>query len=296
MIKLSVNVNKVATLRNSRGGTRAVRARGGRRVPATPARPGSPSIRAPTRGTSRRATCARSRRCSRPRRDASSSTSKATRGPTCSALVHAVAADQCTLVPVRPGEITSQAGWSADAPRRALPASIATCGRRRPGEPVRRPGRGADPLGGGRRAPTASSCTPSRSPAPSSGGPRGRGARFDSYAAAAELAHALGLGVNAGHDLDLDNLVLFRRLPHLAEVSIGHALISHALFVGGRRIRSVARAYLRRASPGVGLERRLRSERTPGRPLNSEDRSGSMKPNPSSSPWPGCASASFSAG
>jgi pyridoxine 5-phosphate synthase len=38
--------------------------------------------------------------------------------------------------------------------------------------------------------------------------------------------------VNAGHDLDLDNLVLFRSLPHLAEVSIGHALISHALFVG----------------------------------------------------------------
>ena len=40
------------------------------------------------------------------------------------------------------------------------------------------------------------------------------------------------LAVNAGHDLDLDNLVLFRGLPHLAEVSIGHALVSHALFVG----------------------------------------------------------------
>jgi pyridoxine 5-phosphate synthase len=42
----------------------------------------------------------------------------------------------------------------------------------------------------------------------------------------------VGLGVNAGHDLDLRNLTLFRRLPHLAEVSIGHALISHALYVG----------------------------------------------------------------
>ena len=41
--------------------------------------------------------------------------------------------------------------------------------------------------------------------------------------------------MNAGHDLDLDNLVLFRRLPHLDEVSIGHALISHALFVGLER-------------------------------------------------------------
>ena len=47
-----------------------------------------------------------------------------------------------------------------------------------------------------------------------------------------KLAHSLGLGVNAGHDLDLRNLPLFRTLPHLAEVSIGHALISHALHVG----------------------------------------------------------------
>jgi pyridoxine 5-phosphate synthase len=55
---------------------------------------------------------------------------------------------------------------------------------------------------------------------------------FQTYANAASLAHALGLGVNAGHDLDLENLVAFRTLPYLDEVSIGHALISHALFVG----------------------------------------------------------------
>jgi pyridoxine 5-phosphate synthase len=58
---------------------------------------------------------------------------------------------------------------------------------------------------------------------------------FRTYADAAELAHSLGLDVNAGHDLDLKNLMLFRRLPHLLEVSIGHALISHALFVGLER-------------------------------------------------------------
>ena len=57
-------------------------------------------------------------------------------------------------------------------------------------------------------------------------------ASFETYTAAAELAHSLGLGVNAGHDLDLDNLRLFRTLPHLDEVSIGHALIGHALWVG----------------------------------------------------------------
>ena len=55
---------------------------------------------------------------------------------------------------------------------------------------------------------------------------------FGIYTRAAELAHELHLGINAGHDLDLDNLVLFRRLPHLDEVSIGHALVSHAIFVG----------------------------------------------------------------
>jgi pyridoxine 5-phosphate synthase len=59
---------------------------------------------------------------------------------------------------------------------------------------------------------------------------------FQRYVAAAELAHSLGLGINAGHDLDLDNLVIFRGLPHLDEVSIGHAIISRAVFVGLARV------------------------------------------------------------
>jgi pyridoxine 5-phosphate synthase len=57
-------------------------------------------------------------------------------------------------------------------------------------------------------------------------------ASFAQYARMSVLARGLGLGVNAGHDLDLANLGLFRGLPHLDEVSIGHALISHALYVG----------------------------------------------------------------
>ncbi len=53
------------------------------------------------------------------------------------------------------------------------------------------------------------------------------------YVRSAERAHALGLGINAGHDLDLDNLrYLKERIPYLAEVSIGHALISDALYLG----------------------------------------------------------------
>jgi pyridoxine 5-phosphate synthase len=53
------------------------------------------------------------------------------------------------------------------------------------------------------------------------------------YVAAAEVAHKLGLGINAGHDLDLNNLSFFsQHIPQLDEVSIGHALICDALYFG----------------------------------------------------------------
>jgi pyridoxine 5-phosphate synthase len=53
------------------------------------------------------------------------------------------------------------------------------------------------------------------------------------YIAAAKKAHELGLGINAGHDLDLDNLKYFSdNIPGLLEVSIGHALICDAIYLG----------------------------------------------------------------
>ena len=53
------------------------------------------------------------------------------------------------------------------------------------------------------------------------------------YAAASRTAHSVGLGVNAGHDLNLENLRYFyRNVPYLDEVSIGHALICDALYLG----------------------------------------------------------------
>lgn len=56
---------------------------------------------------------------------------------------------------------------------------------------------------------------------------------IDQYVDAANFAKEVGLDVNAGHDLNLDNLSYFKQqLPHLAEVSIGHALISDALYLG----------------------------------------------------------------
>jgi len=55
----------------------------------------------------------------------------------------------------------------------------------------------------------------------------------DNYRVAAEEASRYGLGINAGHDLNLDNLSFFKQsLPQLQEVSIGHALISDALYYG----------------------------------------------------------------
>ena len=54
-----------------------------------------------------------------------------------------------------------------------------------------------------------------------------------SYREAAQLANTLGLGVNAGHDLSLENIAFFaQEIPDLLEVSIGHALMSESLYLG----------------------------------------------------------------
>ncbi len=64
------------------------------------------------------------------------------------------------------------------------------------------------------------------------------------YIDVAKLAHELGLGINAGHDLSLDNIQFFNQnIPHLAEVSIGHALISEALYLG---LENVVNMYLQK--------------------------------------------------
>lgn len=62
-----------------------------------------------------------------------------------------------------------------------------------------------------------------------------------SYAVAAKVAKECGLGVNAGHDLNLVNLPQFLRIPNILEVSIGHALTADALFMG---LGTAVKAYL----------------------------------------------------
>ena len=64
------------------------------------------------------------------------------------------------------------------------------------------------------------------------------------YTKCAELANSIGLGVNAGHDLSLENIKFFKdSIPKLLEVSIGHALISESLYLG---IENVVNMYLHR--------------------------------------------------
>ncbi len=72
----------------------------------------------------------------------------------------------------------------------------------------------------------------------------GNKAAVKPYADAAILAYELGLGVNAGHDLSLENIKFFKEsIPNLAEVSIGHALISESLYLG---LENVVNMYLHR--------------------------------------------------
>lgn len=72
----------------------------------------------------------------------------------------------------------------------------------------------------------------------------GNTSAIEPYIAAAELANELQLGINAGHDLSLDNIQFFKQnIPGLLEVSIGHALISESLYLG---LENVVNMYLQK--------------------------------------------------
>jgi pyridoxine 5-phosphate synthase len=238
VVRLSVNVNKVATLRNARGATlpSVVQAA------AACVRAGAPGITVHPRADQRHITPQDVDDVAAllaPRRDTVELNIEGDPRPELIEMVRRVHPHQCTLVPVQPGEITSQAGWPADTPEAGLATVLQEL--RRAGvrvslfvDPEPAPIRWAARLGADRvelyTEPYA------RAFAAGTGS-----TELARYRDAAELAHQLGLGVNAGHDLDLDNLTLFRTLPHLDEVSIGHALISRALFVG---LETVVREYL----------------------------------------------------
>jgi pyridoxine 5-phosphate synthase len=241
MTRLSVNVNKVATLRNSRGGSTpkvldAVRVC----VDA-----GAPGITVHPRADERhiRASDVRDIAKALPSMgDAVEYNIEGDPRPGLVELVAEVRPDQCTLVPVRPGEITSEAGWPADTPKEELAEIIARFheGGTRVSvfvDPEPAPIDWAAELGADR----VELYTEPYARAFERGGDI-LDASVAKYRAAAERAISNGLGVNAGHDLDLDNLPTFLAIARIDEVSIGHALIARALFVG---MSTVVAEYLR---------------------------------------------------
>jgi pyridoxine 5-phosphate synthase len=231
MIRLSVNINKVATLRNSRGGTwpRLLDA------VAVCLEAGAHGITVHPRQDRRHITPDDVRDVARAldgRRPAVEYNIEGDPRPDLLDLVHDVHPDQCTLVPVVPGEITSQAGWAAGPGAGQLPAVVQDLKAR--GVRVSlfvAPEPRAIELAAGVGADRVELYTEPFARAFEQGAAEATRS-FERYADAARRAAALGLGVNAGHDLDLDNLQLFRNLPHLDEVSIGHAIMSRALFEG----------------------------------------------------------------
>ena len=147
---------------------------------------------------------------------------------------------QATLVPDKPDAITSNAGWDTVKNEKLLTDVIAEL--KKSGtrvsvfvDPDMKMVEGAKKVGADRielyTEPYASHFHQNRE------------AAVMPYIAAAKIANQLGLGINAGHDLDLSNLKFLKQsLPHLDEVSIGHALISDALYFG---LENTIQLYLR---------------------------------------------------
>src|SRR5579872_6735421 len=230
MARLSVNVNKVATLRNSRGGRapsvlEAVRVCIGA---------GAPGITVHPRADRRHITPEDVREIASELASVGDRVEFNIEGDPRAellALVLEVRPQQCTLVPVKPGEITSQAGWSPNASALQIQRIV------------------AELKGAGVRV----SLFVDADPKAVEWAARMGADRIELYTEPFARAYHTGgwkleqcfeqfaKAARQAHDLDLDNLLLFRTLPFLDEVSIGHALISRALFVG---LKTVVQEYL----------------------------------------------------
>ncbi|TPV96577.1 MAG: pyridoxine 5'-phosphate synthase [Myxococcales bacterium FL481] len=232
--RLSVNLNKVATLRNARGGA----------VPSLAdavdvcLEAGCHGITVHPRADQRHITPDDVRLVARAlasRCDGVEFNIEGDPRPDLVELVLATAPDQCTLVPVRPGEITSEAGWDVNREYDTLAAAIQQLRR----ASIRvslfvEPTEAAVAWAASLQADRVELYTEPYARA----GERGDAERqraLSAYIAASTAARRAGLGVNAGHDLDLSNLGPLVSACRPDEVSIGHALISRALFVGLER-------------------------------------------------------------
>ena len=156
-------------------------------------------------------------------------------------LVLEVCPNQVTLVPDAPDALTSNAGWDTIKKAGFLKEVIA--GFREKGirtsifvE--------ADPVMVEGAALTGTDRVELYTESYASGYSAGKEKAIAPFVEAARAAEHCGLGLNAGHDLNLDNLAYFnQRIPNLVEVSIGHALICDALYFG---LENTIQMYLQR--------------------------------------------------
>jgi len=145
-------------------------------------------------------------------------------------LVLATRPDQCTLVPDGPDVLTSDQGWDTLAQKDLLAevtAELQAAGIRVSifVDPVERFVEGAKAVGADRIELYTGDYAQAYAENPAEA--------VALHTRAARLAAELGLGVNAGHDLNLDNLAYYQQqVPGLLEVSIGHALVADALYYG----------------------------------------------------------------
>ena len=227
MTRLSVNVNKIATLRNARGGQVPNVLEAVQRIQSF----GAQGITVHPRPDERHITY-QDVRLIKPL----ITTEFNIEGyPSVSflELIEAVRPDQVTLVPDGPDVLTSNAGWDVDRNKSFLEETIAR---------LQANGFRVSLFTGtdSKQIEAAALCGADRIELYTEpfavGFASGEQNAVIPFARAAALAHACGLGVNAGHDLNQSNLRFFvQNVPYLEEVSIGHALISEALYDGLER-------------------------------------------------------------
>ena len=234
MTKLSVNINKIATLRNARGGNRPnviqsaldCERFGAQGITVHP-RPDERHIRYQDVLDLKKVVTTEFNIEGNPT-------------PDFLELVKKVQPEQVTLVPDAPDAITSNAGWDTLKNQKYLQEIISdlkSIGTRVSifVDPIVEMVEGA--------AQTGTDRIELYTEAYASHYHQNREQAIAPYVQAAERAVQLGLGINAGHDLDLDNLkYLKEKTPGLLEVSIGHALICDALYFG---LENTIQLYLR---------------------------------------------------
>lgn len=224
MTKLSVNINKIAVVRNSRGGNLPDVVLAATRIEGF----GADGITVHPRPDARHIRYDDVRALKRVL--TSELNIEGNPIPDFVRLVLEVVPAQVTLVPDAPDAITSNAGWNTVANRDFLAEVTASFHER-----GIRVSHFVDPDPA--MVAGAKACGADRVELYTEAYAReyaaGREAAIAPYVAAAEEARRQGLGLNAGHDLSLENLHYFvERIPWTDEVSIGHALIGDALYFG----------------------------------------------------------------